>query len=69
MLHTQAAFVKQHRLIDMKLPLTRGEQINSGPCPNLNIITLTHHSEKLPILIVMINSFIHLNVSPHYFIN
>jgi hypothetical protein len=67
---TQQPYLKDHKIVDNRVHPTKGvEAINSGPCQHLNVITLTHHNEKLPTLILMINAFIHLNVSPHYFKN
>jgi hypothetical protein len=67
---TQQGLVKSHKIIDNIMPSKGDTQtIYSGNCQNLNVITLGHHNEKLPILVIMINAFIHLNVSPHYFKN
>ena len=67
---TQQAYVKNHKIIDNLIPV-KGETytIYSGNCHNFNVITLAHHNDKLPILVLMINAFMHLNVSPHYFKN
>jgi hypothetical protein len=68
-MQSQQGFVKNHKVIDNRNVGTKtgDTSINSGSCQNLNVITLSHHNAKLPVLIMMINSFIHLNVSPHYF--
>lgn len=68
-MQTQGAHFKGHKTIDMKMQTKGGESIQSGPCLNLNYIQLSHHNEKLPMLIIMINSFIHMGVSPHCFFN
>jgi hypothetical protein len=67
---TQGANVKQMRKVDMKIQSTKGAPDtphSSQGCQNLNVVTLGHHNERLPVLILMINSFIHLSVSKHYF--
>lgn len=68
-LQTQGALAKS-KVIDNKIQTSKGSSdlVHSGPCPNLNLVTLSHHNEKLPILVLMINSFIHLSVSTHFFI-
>lgn len=43
------------------------KSVHSGPCSSLNVFSLTTYS--LPVTVVMLNSFIHLSVSPHCFAN
>jgi hypothetical protein len=67
---TQEPYIKHHRVVDMRHGTTKGEMINSSNlCENLNVFILTHHNKKIPILVMFINAFIHLGMSPHYFKN
>jgi hypothetical protein len=67
---TQMNHIKHHRCIDLRSSTNVEYSINSSMlCQNMNLFVMSHHTKEVPVLIMFFNSFIHLNISPHYFRN
>ena len=61
---TQGENIKHINVIDPRqasaTPRPTSSDIHASSCEELSVVTLKHHNAQLPIIVVMMNSFIHL---------